>query len=354
MTQYVIDNNINTTLASALPSSSTTIVLANSANLPTLSAGQIMPITLNDTATGQLYEIVYVTAISGTSLTVIRAQEGTGALAWNVGDYAYCAFTAGTTAASTGNPSNTFQVAPATQSQHAMQLGQANGRLLRTTIYTNPSGTQLVSVNGGTTTSTGATTFNALALTTLVDVEVLSAGGAGGGAVATGASTCSAGSGGNSGTCGRSIFTSGFSGTAITVGAGGTANAGAAGNNGGSSSFGALLSCPGGAGGTSTIAGAPPILSGSPAATGSPSGTNVISASSNVGSVGLGFSSSSLIGGNGAGSIFGGEGLGGFASPGTSASGPGAGGGGSVNTFSQSAKSAGAGFGGIVIVREYA
>lgn len=106
MAQFVVANNVNTQLAAALPSSgagSTTAVLASSANLPTLntSIGQMMPLTLNDAATGAIYETMYVTAISGATLTVLRGQEGTSALNWNVGDYAFCGPTAGTAGLST-------------------------------------------------------------------------------------------------------------------------------------------------------------------------------------------------------------------------------------------------------------
>lgn len=94
MTTFVFANNVNTTLASAASSSSTTLTLASSTNLPTLSAGQTFPLTLNDAATGAVYEIVYVTAISGVTLTVVRAQEGTGAQNWSVGDYAFSTLTA--------------------------------------------------------------------------------------------------------------------------------------------------------------------------------------------------------------------------------------------------------------------
>lgn len=124
MTQFVIANNVNTQLAAAASSGATTLTLASSTNLPTLSAGQIMPLTLNDAATGQNYEIVYVTAISGVTLTVTRAQEGTGALNWSIGDYAYCAPTAGTVAMTSGNPNDTFQVAASTALTHAPQTGQ--------------------------------------------------------------------------------------------------------------------------------------------------------------------------------------------------------------------------------------
>jgi len=93
---FIFANNVQTTLASAASSTSTTLTLASSANLPTLATGQMMPITLNDVATGTIYEICYVTAISGPTLTVERAQEGTAAQNWSVGDYAFSAMTAGT------------------------------------------------------------------------------------------------------------------------------------------------------------------------------------------------------------------------------------------------------------------
>lgn len=95
MTTYVYANNISTTLAAAASSSSTTLTLASATGLPSLSAGQIMPLTLNDASTGLVYEVVYVTAISGVTLTVTRAQEGTGAQNWSIGDYAFVAPTAG-------------------------------------------------------------------------------------------------------------------------------------------------------------------------------------------------------------------------------------------------------------------
>jgi hypothetical protein len=124
MTQYVIANNVNTTLAVAAGSTATTLTLASSANLPTLSAGQVMPLTLNDAATGLNYEIVYVTAISGTSLTVQRSQENTGALNWSAGDYAYCAITAGTAATAYGNANNPFLVGTPAVPQDAAQFEQ--------------------------------------------------------------------------------------------------------------------------------------------------------------------------------------------------------------------------------------
>jgi hypothetical protein len=79
-------NNATGTLAASILSSATTIVLSSTqgALFPTLSAGQYFYGTLFNTAGN--YEIVKVTARVGDNLTVIRAQEGTTALAFIAGD----------------------------------------------------------------------------------------------------------------------------------------------------------------------------------------------------------------------------------------------------------------------------
>ena len=105
MTAFVFANYVDTTLAAAASSTATSLSLSSSANLPTLESGDIMPLTLNDAATGLVYEIVYVTAISGTTLTVLRAQEGTSAQNWSSGDYAFTGPTAETVAPVAGTHS---------------------------------------------------------------------------------------------------------------------------------------------------------------------------------------------------------------------------------------------------------
>ena len=105
MTAFVFANFIDTTLAAATASTADTFSLSSSANLPVLGPGEIMPLVLNDAATGLVYEIVYVTAISGTTLTVLRGQEGTSAQNWSAGDYIFSAFTTGSTAPVNGTHS---------------------------------------------------------------------------------------------------------------------------------------------------------------------------------------------------------------------------------------------------------
>lgn len=95
MIDFIFANNFSTTLSAAATSGGTSLVVASTTNLPTLAVGQTFPVTLNDAATGKVYEICYATAISSNTLTVTRGQEGTAAVAWNIGDYIYGAITAG-------------------------------------------------------------------------------------------------------------------------------------------------------------------------------------------------------------------------------------------------------------------
>jgi len=130
MANFVFANNIKTTVASAFSNVATSLTLASSTGLPALSAGQVLPITLQDAATGLVYEICYATAITGSTLTVTRAQEGTAAQNWSVGDRAYCAPTALSVAPVNGNGLNVFQVANAVASNEAVNLGQAQADFL--------------------------------------------------------------------------------------------------------------------------------------------------------------------------------------------------------------------------------
>lgn len=137
MTIFTFSNNVNTTLAGTVSPSATTITLSSTQHLPaSIPAGQALVITLNDVATRNNYEVVYATAITGATLTVLRGQEGTSALAWLVGDFAYSPPTAGQMggmgqlgANNTWAGNNTFNnpvvVANATASGQAINKGQA-------------------------------------------------------------------------------------------------------------------------------------------------------------------------------------------------------------------------------------
>jgi hypothetical protein len=115
-------------------------------------------------------------------------------------------------------------------------------------------------------TSTG--TYTATTGTNQVIVEVQAPSGGTGGTAATAAGQNAASAGGAGGSYARVLLTSGFSGQTVTIGAVGTAGtAGAnAGGAGGTTSFGAIISCPGGAGGGGGSASStPPVQSGAPA-----------------------------------------------------------------------------------------
>ena len=97
MTTFIFKNNANSTLAGAITSSAVNANLApgSGALFPNPSTGQVFSATLIDAATQTLNEIVYVTAISTDTVTILRAQEGTTALNWLAGDFFIHQLTAG-------------------------------------------------------------------------------------------------------------------------------------------------------------------------------------------------------------------------------------------------------------------
>lgn len=78
-------NNASTQLSAAITTSATSVVVADSSELPTLSAGDHTYVTLAN-AGGTKIEVVKVTAIASNTLTVIRGQDNTSALAFSAGD----------------------------------------------------------------------------------------------------------------------------------------------------------------------------------------------------------------------------------------------------------------------------
>ncbi|ABP59733.1 hypothetical protein [Enterobacter sp. 638] len=92
-------NNAQSVLAAGISASATTMTLntGTGALFPSpVSGTSFFKLTFIDAATGQISEIVHVTARSGDSLTIVRAQEGTVARAWSVNDIAANMMTAGT------------------------------------------------------------------------------------------------------------------------------------------------------------------------------------------------------------------------------------------------------------------
>lgn len=99
MTILLASNNASTVLASAINATATSLTVATGAgaNFPVPVAGtSIFKLTLIDTATESLTEIMHVTAVAGDVFTVQRGQEGTTARTWSVNDIAANMVTAGT------------------------------------------------------------------------------------------------------------------------------------------------------------------------------------------------------------------------------------------------------------------
>lgn len=92
-------NNASTVLASSINASATTLTVNTGAGslFPSpVSGTSFFKLTLVDAATGQLTEIVHVTARAGDVMTIERAQEGTAARVWSANDIAANMMTAGT------------------------------------------------------------------------------------------------------------------------------------------------------------------------------------------------------------------------------------------------------------------
>ena len=118
-------NNASTVLASSINASATTLTVNTGAGslFPSPVAGtSFFKLTLIDAATGQLTEIVHVTARTGDVMTIERAQEGTAARVWSANDIAANMMTAGTLSYILGN----FQPLDATLTALAGLTGAAD------------------------------------------------------------------------------------------------------------------------------------------------------------------------------------------------------------------------------------
>lgn len=130
------------------------------------------------------------------------------------------------------------QVAPATQSEHAVQLGQTGGRFFGTQVVTS-----------STTVTPGTYVVDGVPLTARFwRCRGTAPGGAGGGAVATGASQVAAGGGGAAGSPFEFLLSPAVA-TAVTMGAPGAGAVGANGGNGGNLVIGSIATITGGQGG---------------------------------------------------------------------------------------------------------
>ena len=190
-----------------------------------------------------------------------------------------------------------------------------------------------------------------------VVIELQGGGGSGGGATVPSAGNVSLGAPGGAGSYGRwRIFAPSIGGSqAVTIGAAGTVGSGVAGGNGGTTSVGALVSAPGGIGGSALNNQVPPQYNGNGTASGNPTGASISYTLGTAGAASAAPVAGSGQGGIGGSSAFGAGGLGSaINSVGTPAPNYGAGGAGCVCGSGGSVISGAPGKAGIAIFWEYA
>jgi hypothetical protein len=141
--------------------------------------------------------------------------------------------------------------------------------------------------------------------TRFIIVTGVGGGGGGAGSAATVFNGTSIGGCGSGGAGGRGLFTTGFAGAAVTIGAGGAGGGvGGAGGNGGTTSLGALISFPGGVGGSASAASSSPLAGGNGNTPG-PTGANLYAHPGGSGGMSQALDGSSSYGAFGGTSIFG-------------------------------------------------
>lgn len=325
MTQ-LFANNATTTLAANLASGSTSVSVASSSGFPAPSSPDYFYSTLIR-ASDNAIEIVKITAVSGTTWTIVRAQDGTTALNFVTGDKIELRMT-------------------------NVQLLELPGRLTATQ--------KLVPATSAGSLS-GTIALNAH--TNWCIVWAQASGGGSGALVATSAGQYSLGMGGGAGGFAKFLVPASLlSGASYSIGAGGTAGtAGGAGGDGGTltiTNTGLNISINGGTGGSSSAASSTVPFMGlgsSGGNVGSLTGaTTVFSASFG------GNSTPGIIMATSTGSVLGSGSLGGIGgmSPGTpligTAFGSGHGGNGGYSGPSAAASNGIAGYSGSIIIEEYA
>ena len=98
MSTLLFANQLQTTLASAIDNTATTIVVAAGTGdyFPEIGENESIKLTIINATNQLINEIVLCTAINGDALTVVRAQEGTIARSWPIGSFIDNLMTSGT------------------------------------------------------------------------------------------------------------------------------------------------------------------------------------------------------------------------------------------------------------------
>lgn len=98
MSILLFANNAESALAGGISNTATSCALeaGGGALFPNPGSGEYFVMTFVSQSNPLINEIVWVTARTGDTLTIVRGQEGTSAVAWNAGDFAIMQNTAGT------------------------------------------------------------------------------------------------------------------------------------------------------------------------------------------------------------------------------------------------------------------
>lgn len=286
--QFIAENTFNdANQPTAISFKNTSTASITQSERMHLSSGGILSVSTNLPASSQTTGSVVVTGGTGITGSVYAGTSiVTGALNGAMTSSSV-AFTGGISIDGTAIGSTTAAAASFTNlvaqsfTKPAL-LGVGNGGLgiaipqynliiaagSSTTVALAPSATAGQSVNSAGTSAnpiygfakgalinvrvfTSSATYTPTTGTNSVIIECVGGGGGGGGTTTTVAAQYSASAGGCTGAYARVRFTTGFSGAVMTIGAAGTAGAAstAVAGTGGTTSFGALISCPGGIGG---------------------------------------------------------------------------------------------------------
>lgn len=154
MATLLFANNIQTTLATSITSSQTSVTLTSTAGLPSPSAGQYFVMTFTS---GTTNEIVWVTNVTGSTITCIRAKEGTSGTSFASGSYASCFPTAGT-------QQDFVQIDQLQNGAYTFTNGAGTANALTATIASNLTATSLPNgfqfILNAANANTGAATLN--------------------------------------------------------------------------------------------------------------------------------------------------------------------------------------------------
>lgn len=139
--------SVSTTLASAASATATTLTVSSSTGIPAVPFSATIS-SSGGTTDGQNIETVEVTAVSGDSWTVTRAQAGTTAAAWNTGD---------AISASALSPGGLAQVSLTLDDAAGQSLGVAIGSVGNTVpaITVSPGNVSALAASGSSTATHG-------------------------------------------------------------------------------------------------------------------------------------------------------------------------------------------------------